>query len=422
MLSASQQPPPQTDVLTACAPAGEDGASGAGQQQGQQPLALISSRDVALAVAAGILQPVVLELEGRVRAAAAAAVAAPDDPHFKRSRPFNSAGDFDLDDDFPTPAPQAFSHPSSTSTAAASQQPGFSGFGGTAAAGGGGFGFSSQAAHGMGPPATKASAAAAAATAGSVSAAGPPNANLVTGGLAGFNGRASRTLGSRVLAPALAGFDPSNDAAAAGAFFGPRAHGFAVGGLGEGLAGIAGVEGAGLRVLAALSPACGPDAAQGLLQLWRTVSGAPGGAPSEQLLEALVETMCVAVCSGRGRLSRARGRAAGLPEGCICGGGVAGVTGGSAGLPAAGGGRRCRLLHACRSGRGLQGRARPLVQAAQGRRAEPATQRPAGINAAAAGPHHTGAAAAAPAALIRQPWQQQQPAAASSSSSRSGAR
>jgi hypothetical protein len=50
----------------------------------QQQVAVVSSRDVALAVAAGILQPVVLELELRVRAAAAAAVAAPDDPRYKR--------------------------------------------------------------------------------------------------------------------------------------------------------------------------------------------------------------------------------------------------------------------------------------------------------------------------------------------------
>jgi hypothetical protein len=105
-------------------------------------------------------------------------------------------------------------------------------------------------------------------------------------------------LGCRVLVPALAGFDPTNDAAAAGSLSGPKPNDFALGGLNEGLAGLGGVEGAGLRVLAALSPACGPDAAQGLLQLWRTVSGAAGGAPSEQLLEALVETMCIAVCSG----------------------------------------------------------------------------------------------------------------------------
>lgn len=36
-----------------------------------------------LAVAAGVLQPVVLQLERVVSAAAAAAVAAPDDPRFK---------------------------------------------------------------------------------------------------------------------------------------------------------------------------------------------------------------------------------------------------------------------------------------------------------------------------------------------------
>jgi hypothetical protein len=210
-----------------------------------------------------------------------------------QSRTFNSAGDFDLDDDFPTPAPRAFSHTPSTTAAAAaaaaSQQPGFSGFGG----------FSSQATpHGMGPPATKTSAAAGSAAAGSASHAGPSYANHVTGGLAGFSGRAFKPSGSRVLAPALAGIDPSHDAAVAGRTLGLNAGVFALGGLGEGLAGLGGVEGTGLRVLAALSPACGPDAAQGLLQLWRTVSGAAGGAPSEQLLEALVETMCIAVCSG----------------------------------------------------------------------------------------------------------------------------
>jgi hypothetical protein len=141
----------------------------------------------------------------------------------------------------------------------------------------------------MAPPTAKSAAGAAAV------AAGPSFANLVTGGLAGFSGRASKPQGSSILAPALAALDPSYNAAAGP----PRVQGFALGGLGEGLAGVAGVEGAGLRVLAALSPACGPDAAQGLLQLWVTVSGAAGGAPSESLLEALVETMCVAVCSGK---------------------------------------------------------------------------------------------------------------------------
>jgi hypothetical protein len=148
----------------------------------------------------------------------------------------------------------------------------------------------------MGPPVTK--SAAASASAGSATAAGPAFANLVTGSLAGFSGRASKPWGSKILSPALTAFDPSYDAAAGADALGPRAQGFALGGLNEGLAGVTGVEGAGLRVLAALSPACGPDAAQGLLQLWRTVSGAAGGAPSEQLLESLVETMCIAVCSG----------------------------------------------------------------------------------------------------------------------------
>ncbi|WIA41124.1 hypothetical protein OEZ86_004751 [Tetradesmus obliquus] len=160
---------PQPQQAAADAAEGQDGTTA---QQQQQQGASVSSRDVALAVAAGVLQPVVLALEVRVRAAAAAAVAAPDDPRFKRCRTFNSAGDFDLDDDFPAPAPRAVSHTPTTTAAAAaaSQQTCVGGFG--AAAGG------------------------------------------------------------------------------------------------------------------------------GLLQLWRTVSGAAGGAPSEQLLEALVETMCISVCSG----------------------------------------------------------------------------------------------------------------------------
>jgi hypothetical protein len=75
MLSAA----PASSALNGAA-AGRHG----NEQQQQQQGAAVSSRDVALAVAAGILQPVVLELELRVRAAAAAAVAAPDDPRFKR--------------------------------------------------------------------------------------------------------------------------------------------------------------------------------------------------------------------------------------------------------------------------------------------------------------------------------------------------
>jgi hypothetical protein len=72
--AAAAAAPPQ-----APAAAEEDGTN-AQQQQG----AAVSSRDVALAVAACMLQPVVLELEVRVKAAAAAAVAAPDDPRFRR--------------------------------------------------------------------------------------------------------------------------------------------------------------------------------------------------------------------------------------------------------------------------------------------------------------------------------------------------
>lgn len=124
----------------------------------------------------------------------------------------------------------------------------------------------------------------------------------MTGGLAGFSGRPSAVLGSRVLVPSLVGSsDPSSDPDQDICGSSPAGfrQGFRVAGLNEGLAGLSGAQGVGLRVLAALSPACGPDAAQGLLQLWRHVSGVAGGAPTETLLEGLVEAMTAAVCAGK---------------------------------------------------------------------------------------------------------------------------
>lgn len=226
-----------------------------------------------------------------------------------------NAGDIDLDDDFipaprrglsptvstytglnpsGTPAPQGFAGQTSINPTPnnSTQGPGFSTQGG---------GFSTQNPS-MGPPASKPHAG---------TNSGPPGyVTLMAGGLAGFSGRTSGSSGFSVLTPILAGFNswgspsgsnPDQDVCgsnpATGQGLGFR-QGFATGGLDEGLAGLGGPEGAGLRVLAALSPACGPDAAQGLLQLWRHVSGVGGGAPSESLLEGLVETMTAAVCAG----------------------------------------------------------------------------------------------------------------------------
>eukprot|EP00775_Hariotina_reticulata_P004991 gene4991-5233_t len=230
-------------------------------------------------------------------AAAAAAVASGDDPKYRRSRALTS-GDVDLDDDFDLPtSARPLSSPSVASGGTQHTQ----GFTGPAA---GGLG-----SH-MGPPPARSAAAAAA----SVAAVPLSCAVLLGGGLGGFAGQSSGGIGchssSIVLTPALVGVDYSTTLARAacvsdsglgysrGQLGLQQGLEFAGGGLGEGLAGLAGVEGAGLRVLAALSPACGADAAQGLLQLWRHVSGLAGGAPSEKLLEGLVETMAAAVCAG----------------------------------------------------------------------------------------------------------------------------
>lgn len=56
-------------------------ATAAGQQQQQQAA---SSQQIALAVAAGVLQPVVLALQKAISDAAAAAVAAASDPQFRK--------------------------------------------------------------------------------------------------------------------------------------------------------------------------------------------------------------------------------------------------------------------------------------------------------------------------------------------------
>eukprot|EP00879_Flechtneria_rotunda_P006073 GHRR01006386.1.p1 GENE.GHRR01006386.1~~GHRR01006386.1.p1 ORF type:complete len:3169 (+),score=1435.50 GHRR01006386.1:1331-9508(+) len=218
--------------------------------------------------AAGIMQAVVLQLEQVFTAAAAEAVAAPDNPEFKKMRT-SRAGDVDLDDDFmgATPAVRPTGGVSSTQQTA-------------------GYGTQSMAAPAAG-------GAAAAGTLGAAS--GPSYAVLMSGGLGGFAGRACEPSGSTVFMPALAPADYSSSPSTPAVGF---RHCFACGGLGEGLTGVTGAQGAGLRVLAALSPACGPDAAQGLLQLWIQLSGMGGGAPSELLLEAFVETMCAAVCAG----------------------------------------------------------------------------------------------------------------------------
>lgn len=115
----------------------------------------------------------------------------------------------------------------------------------------------------------------------------------VGGGLAGFNGSAAAGLGnpSAVWSPTLLAD------ARGGSSSGCARPGFAVGGLGEGLSGLAGVEGAGLRVFAALSPAY-LDTAQALLRLWRHMAGLSGWAPPEALLQAVVEMATVAVCAG----------------------------------------------------------------------------------------------------------------------------
>lgn len=203
-----------------------------------------------------------------------------------------TAGDIDLDDDFtPAPAAQRGASPTISSFSATPVHQGFARIQ-TATQQSAGFGTQGGV---MAPPAAKPQAAA------GNSSSGPPGYTLLmTGGLAGFSGRPSAILGCRVSTPALVGCDPSSnpDYDICGSSPVGFRQGFAAGGLNEGLAGLTGAQGVGLRVLVALSPACGPDAAQGLLQLWRHVSGVTGGAPRETLLEGLVEAMTAAVCAG----------------------------------------------------------------------------------------------------------------------------
>jgi hypothetical protein len=135
----------------------------------------------------------------------------------------------------------------------------------------------------------------AAAAAGPTSTAGTSGpAVYVGGGLAGFSGCGQAGLGSpsAIFSPAL--LPPQFSA---GCNSPSRTPGFAVGGLGEGLSGLAGAEGAGLRVFAALSPAY-MDTAQALMRLWVHMAGLTGWAPPETLLQAVVETATTAVCAG----------------------------------------------------------------------------------------------------------------------------
>jgi hypothetical protein len=141
---------------------------------------------------------------------------------------------------------------------------------------------------------TRAAAGAAAAGGGSTAGGGASGpAVLVGGGLAGFSGRAEAGHGnpSAIWSPALL---PTPHNSSSG---GPSQPGFAVGGLAEGLSGLAGVEGAGLRVFAALSPAYG-DTAQALMRLWRHMAGLAGWAPPDALLQAVGEAVTTAICTG----------------------------------------------------------------------------------------------------------------------------
>jgi hypothetical protein len=128
--------------------------------------------------------------------------------------------------------------------------------------------------------------------AGVFAAAGP--AVLVGGGLAGFSGRAAEGLGNPMasLSPVVL-----TQHATGPGVSGSVQPGFALGGLGEGLAGLGGVEGAGLRVFVSLSPAY-PDTAQALMRLWVHMAGLAGWAPPETLLQAVVEAATSAVCTG----------------------------------------------------------------------------------------------------------------------------
>lgn len=149
----------------------------------------------------------------------------------------------------------------------------------------------------MGPyTAARPGPGAAAASAGAAHSSGP--AVIVGGGLAGFSGRAALGLGnpSASMSPAmLPAHGMFTRVAAAGE--GRGEPGFAVGALGEGLSGLCGVEGAGLRVFAALAPAYA-DTAQALMRLWVHMAGLTGWAPPESLLQAVVEVATTAVCTG----------------------------------------------------------------------------------------------------------------------------
>ncbi len=156
------------------------------------------------------------------------------------------------------------------------------------------------------PPAAAVTAAAATIAApqgGSAGVSAPPPALLLPGGLAGFAGRTWAAVPSVcALPPCLIAWDPALCGSGGGCWAAqlppPQHTTLVAAGFGEGLAGLTGALGAGLRVLCGLAQACSPDAAQGLLQLWRHVSGVAGGSPPEQVREAMVETMAAAVCAG----------------------------------------------------------------------------------------------------------------------------
>lgn len=196
-----------------------------------------------------------------------------------------AAGDADFDDDFMIVAP---TH-SRQGAYGASQQPAASMMGTPAA---------SFRATQLGPgPAAGPAAAGPAAGPGPVSSSGP--AVIVGGGLAAFSGAAAVGLGSlsAVFSPALLPQHGLGSHAAGAAGSASCQPGFAVGGLGEGLSGLGGAEGAGLRVFAALSPAYG-DTAQALMRLWKHMAGLTGWAPPDALLQAVVEAATTAVCAG----------------------------------------------------------------------------------------------------------------------------
>lgn len=196
-----------------------------------------------------------------------------------------AAGDGDFDDDFMIVAP---SH-SRQGGYGASQQPAASMMGTPAA---------TFRATQPGFTAATGVAAGPAAGLGHVTSSGP--AVMIGGGLAGFSGATVAGLGnpSAVLTPALLA-QYGVGSRAVGMVGSARCQpGFAVGGLGEGLSGLGGAEGAGLRVFAALSPAYA-DTAQALMRLWKHMAGLTGWAPPDALLQAVVEVATTAVCAGK---------------------------------------------------------------------------------------------------------------------------